>query len=98
MEAGLELIYRKYFTFISELRHDLERLLGPEIVAVYGAPLLSFEEFCPTWKRWGQTEGLQQSWQQRFELGYHHVARELASRVRQALYRSSLGPCAADAA
>ena len=62
---------------------------------------LSYEDFCHMWHRWGNTEGLQETWQRRFDLGYDRVMLDFGERLEAAITgknHTTSGPPAREAA
>jgi len=70
MTALLRTVYKQYVDYVTQLRADLDRHVSPSVSEAFQAKLLSYDEFCAWWDRLADREGLQDSWQRRFELGY----------------------------
>jgi hypothetical protein len=85
MADDLVSLYSKFVDYVTCLHRDLDRGVGRLIPPEHRARLLSYDEFCRMWYRWGNTEGLQQVWRRRFDSGYHQVALDLHKRLDAAV-------------
>jgi hypothetical protein len=82
-------MYEKYVAYVTRLQTDLDCTVGNLVPLDYRAQVLSYEDFCRTWQRWGKTAGVQETWRSRFDLGYDRVAADLCERLESALTRRS---------
>ena len=85
MASNLGPVYEKYVAYVTCLQTDLDRTVGSLVPPDYRAQVLSYEDFCRTWQRWGNTAGVQETWRSRFDLGYDRVAADLCERLESAL-------------
>jgi hypothetical protein len=85
MTIDLTSLYSKFVDYVTRLHRDLDGTVGQRIPPEHRAQLLSYEDFCRMWHRWGNTEGLQEIWHRRFDLGYDHVALDLHKRIDAAV-------------
>ncbi len=100
MTNDLESLYDKYADYVRRLHDDLART-GQSVSPDDGLELLCYEDFCRAWRRWGKTEGLQDTWRREFDLGYDRAALELSARLDAALFGKNpavSGPTACEAA
>ena len=81
----LECLYAKYVDYITCLRKDMDRVVGKPVSPKFQVRLLSLEDFSKLWQRWGESEGEQDLWRRRFELGYEKVAADFRARLVAAL-------------
>ncbi len=97
----LQSTYSKYLDYVRCLRADLDRTSNKPIDPHFRVDLLSYSDFCHTWHRWGETEGMQEVWQRRFDQGYDGVAADLTERLTAAMVggeQSASVPATQDAA
>jgi hypothetical protein len=85
MTTELRPLYEKYVDYVRRLRDDFDRHVGADVPERYRPQLQSFDDFCETWRRWGQVELLQEMWERRLNLGYDAVAEVLSKKLRAAL-------------
>lgn len=85
MAIDYKRLYQKYVAYVTQLHEDLDRAPGGPIPDRYRARLLSFEDFCLMWDRWGAENGLRERWLHRFTIGYESDATALGKRLEQAL-------------
>lgn len=85
MALDLACLYGKFVEYVTCLHKDLDDTVSQRIPPEYRAQLLSYEDFRYMWRRWGDTEGLQETWRRRFEQGYYQAALDLSRRVDAAL-------------
>ncbi len=85
MSTDLRTLYGQYVDYVTRLREDFDRHVGADVPERYRAQLLSFDEFCATWQRWGRCESLQERWARRFDLGYDRVVEDLSKKLEAAL-------------
>ncbi len=76
----LEGLYARYVDYMTCLRKDMDRVVGKPVSPKYQARLLSLEDFSKLWQRWGDSEGEQDLWRRRFELGYEETAADFRAR------------------
>ncbi len=84
MTTDLVSLYDKYAEYVTRLHDDLDRT-GQCVSPDNRVELLSYEDFCRVWRRWGRIEGLQDTWRREFDLGYDRAAIELSARLEAAL-------------
>ena len=75
MTTLLGSVYEQYVDYVTQLRADFDRHVSPSVSEAFRANLLSYDEFCAWWGRLADREGLQDSWQRRFALGYEAYCR-----------------------
>ncbi|NQT17886.1 MAG: hypothetical protein HQ582_34355 [Planctomycetes bacterium] len=85
MAIDYKRLYQKYVAYVTQLHEDLDRAPGGPISDRYRARLLSFEDFCLMWDRWGTEDGLREHWLRRFTIGYESDAQALGKRLERAL-------------
>jgi hypothetical protein len=85
MTIDLASHYRKYVDYVTRLHRDLDNTVGKRIPPEHRAQLLSYEDFCCMWHRWGKTEGLQEIWSRKFDLGYDQVVSDLFKQIDAAV-------------
>lgn len=85
MAVDLASLYSKFVDYVTCLHQDLDRTVGQRIPPDHRAQLLSYEDFCRMWHQWGDTEGLQEIWHHRFDLGYRQMALDLHKRLDAAI-------------
>ena len=85
MTGDLQRLYYRYVEYFTRLENDFARHVGRSVSAAYRPHLLSPDDFCRTWQAWGSFEGVQASWQCRFETGYAAVAKACSERLWEAL-------------
>ena len=83
MTTLLRTVYEQYVDYVTQLRADFDRHIGPNVSEEFRAKLMTYEDFCLWWRRLADHEGLQETWQRRFELGYEAYSRG----VRECLER-----------
>ena len=74
METDATAACQKYVVYVKRLHEALDAAEGMRVPEAYRAPLLSFEEFARVWERWGNQQGLQEFWLDRFSEGSRRVA------------------------
>jgi len=84
MTTDLGALYEKYVAYVTRLRDDFDRHVGAGVSERYRPQLLSFDDFCEVWRRWGRVESLQERWERRFALGYDRVAEALSKQLEAA--------------
>jgi hypothetical protein len=84
MSVDLRTLYEKYVDYVTRLRDDFDRHVGTRVPEKYRPQLLSFDDFCETWQRWGRIESLQETWERRLNMGYDRVAEALSKQLEAA--------------
>ena len=85
MSTMLRTVYEQYADYVTKLRADFDRHIGPGVSEKFRARLLPYDEFCVWWGRLADHGGLQDSWQRRFELGYEAYARAVQECLQRPL-------------
>ncbi len=91
MSTDLRTLYGKYVDYVTRLRDDFDRHVGARVPEKYRPQLLSFDEFCEAWQRWGRVESLQETWEHRLNMGYDRVAEALSKELEAAFAVASDG-------
>ena len=84
MATDLGTLYEKYVDYVTRLRDDFDRHVGARVPDKYRPQLLSFDDFCEAWRRWGRVESLQETWERRLNMGYDRVAEALSKELEAA--------------
>ena len=85
MEMTIESLYEKYAAYVRKLHQNLDAIRDPSIPEPDRPSLLSLEDFCVMWERWGRQDGLQERWLHRFVTGYERDVAETKERLAQVL-------------